>query len=536
MALSPVKGVNVLNNPSMLSKAHWGETAYDIGGDFLANDISGSWDDGIFADYSHVVDGGRNALLLDERTNDGDNFASGTVEFGNDQIFLAKAGQEWRVKFTWKRQTAENNRKRVRAIFKGALPLSAAHLTLVGPWSTIDAQFGTAGYDWTFTFPKWWIDSTSYPIDTDAWHHALETMFLIGVGTWNAGPQYPDYNITHPSTAPNFSTFDFQLKLFATDAHWTGGYTDPADTAPFPDPGSPPPVPPDPEFPTPTPAPGSYPENLCGVFDGEVFVDDSGTYIGNAGLGDGPGGPYGWVNCAAYCENKGGIFGLFRSFKDPPCSCFSGTRGTRVGIPYSFGGQSLTSVVDTSGPPGLEGMLAMQIDLPGTGESIFTWAGTQVYDETTGWATGLINGNPGWRPSNDEMWVVQFWVKAVPDDDGFLMSDSHITFCGAPRGYPEIGQAPRVPITDEWTFTQQIFAANVSLFGSTPDWTWPVFNVAGTELERSEDYPEPWFGGFVTLNGFVPKGRLLMKCPHLYPYVPPDLHVWANHYAGRDEV
>lgn len=529
MPITPVKGVNVLLNPSMLSASSWGAQNFTAAtGENLSADIYSNWHDN-YAEFAHVVDGGKNALLLEEHTNYGSAFASGCVEFANAADFLTKAGQEWRVKFTWKRETTENNRKRVRAIFKGAT--TGGHLTLVGPWGM------GRKYDWTFTFPKWWYDQVQWGSAATGWTHSLESMFLIGLTPWNAGPQYPDYNITDPHTDPDFDDFDFQITLFATDTHWTGGYTNPADTAPAPDPGDPPPVAPvdlPEDDPTPTPATGSYPENLCGVFDREALVDEDGIYIGNPGLGDGPGGPYGWVSCTSYCEN---IHGLLRSFEFTPCPCDigGGLRLPAAPIPFSFGVQHLSSVVDTSGPPGLEGMLAMQLDSTGAGGGLATWMGTQVYDGSD-WVYGGLGGDTGWRPAFGELWVFQCWTKAIPDDDGFVMNGgSHIGFHGTLPGLSDTVLVPGEPINDTWTFFQGIFAW--PYHGTAPgdaSWGIPSINIGGDELVRSEDYTQSFFGHDFTLNGFVPKGRMLIKCPHLYPYVAQELHVWANDFAGRD--
>lgn len=279
--------------------------------------------------------------------------------------------------------------------------------------------------------------------------------------------------------------------------------------------------------------------SACGLFPGEIFADENGDYVGELDIGDGPGGPFGWVRCLAVAECDKGIFGLFRSFQTPPCNnCIGQPHSLGIHVGFGFGIQDLRTVADASGPTGLEAVDAMQCDLPGSEESFIGWAGAQVLDGSGQWQTGILDGDTGWHPKNGEKWVFQCWAKAIPDDDGVTVDGGTAKLSFSFALETATAAAPTalsdsLTLSGDWQFFQTIF--NWS-FGDIPSgthpWVWPLIGFAGTELKNVVAYDVDWFGSLVHLHGYAPRGRVLIKCAHLYPLITPGGN-WIDNFHGH---
>lgn len=265
------------------------------------------------------------------------------------------------------------------------------------------------------------------------------------------------------------------------------------------------------------------PTSPCGLFDSEVFVDREATYVGDFSYADGPGGPFGWVACQNFCESNF-FFGIFNSFKPPYCFCLTYV-GT--GVPFAFGVDSAVTVVDSSGPTGLESSPAMKVNLPGAADTYIAWAGTQVVDETTGaWKTGVLNASTGWDPQAGETWIFSCWAKSVPDINSVTADDINMNFSIAVPGLAPSDIGDSLLLTDEWQFYSFMFDGGLGGGG----FKWPLINFNAPANVVA--YTGHFFDTPVDLMGYDDYGSVLIKCAHLYQPAPPTSN-WAATFHGH---
>lgn len=280
----------------------------------------------------------------------------------------------------------------------------------------------------------------------------------------------------------------------------------------------------------------------CGLFQNEVFVDSNGVYVGEFQIGDGPAGPFGWVICAGLADPEFMFQGIFDAFESPACAITETGRSVYVPIPGIFGVQAARTVADASGPPGLEAVAAMEVDLSGAPEQHLIWAGAQVVDPVTGaWiSSGEIDSTTGWNPTPSDTWIFSCWAKVVPDDGDVDISGATLDFTVSAEGSGEsvITTNPPLVLSDDWQFYQVAFNG---LSSPTGPWCWPVIRFGNaTILKRIVSYekfyvtnsPNPGDGLLLTLQGYYPNGRVRIKCPHLYQL---DVFIgnWIDSFHGH---
>jgi len=275
--------------------------------------------------------------------------------------------------------------------------------------------------------------------------------------------------------------------------------------------------------------------SACGEFVGEVFLGADSEYVG--GFDDGAdtfGNPYGWVHCMADCEPASSPF---RDFYVTPCACGSGDPNPpRAGIPFEFSTQLLTVVTDTSGPTGLEAEPALQIDGSGATNAAFAWVGPQHRDPDTGdYKLGLLDNDPdtGWYPQDGESWTFECWAKVVPDYEGFTPAATDLGFTAAKAGFSTGTVDERTAISDtEWTFVHKVFdwIGGDTGPGETTAFVFPVLEIHGSDWNRRENRTIDVAGTPVTVEFYIARGRLLVKCAHLYPTGPGNrsAHLWER--------
>jgi len=267
--------------------------------------------------------------------------------------------------------------------------------------------------------------------------------------------------------------------------------------------------------------------SACGTQPGEVFIGASAEYLGAFDQpADTFGDPLGWVHCMSDCEPSGSAF---RDFYVTPCACGPGDPNPpRAGIPFEFSTQRLTAVIDTSGPTGLEAELALQIDGSGVTNAAVAWVGSQMYDyETDEWKIGLLDNNPdtGWYPKEGESWTFQCWAKVVPDYEDFVPADTELGFTAAKATFSTGTVDERTTISsDDWTFVDKVFdwIGGDTGPGETCPFVFPVLEIHGSDWTRREDRTIIVSGSPLTTMFYIERGRLLIKCAHLFPTIPPE--------------
>lgn len=265
----------------------------------------------------------------------------------------------------------------------------------------------------------------------------------------------------------------------------------------------------------------------CGLFTGEVFADSDGTYLGDFPYTDGPGGPFGWVACMANCDPLS-FFGCYRSFTfDYRCGC--GKPYTGIHVPFAFGAGAAYTVADASGPPGLEALPAMRVDLPGSPDCLVGWAGSQVVDPATGaWRTGTLDDSTGWNPPADETWVFQCWAKIVPDANDVVVAGAKLSFAVAPEGFGSgAPTTDQLELTTDWQFFQTIFPGG---FFPSSSFYWPL--IVFSNVKNSQPDTCSFFGTVIAIHTYHPLGSVLIKCAHLYPLVTPGGN-WIDSFHGH---
>ena len=265
--------------------------------------------------------------------------------------------------------------------------------------------------------------------------------------------------------------------------------------------------------------------SACGEFLGEVFVDEDGRYVGDFAIGDGPGGPFGFVCCMSFCDPMS-FFACFRSFsRSYKCEC--GFPYTAIGVPFAFGVGNAYTVDDPSGPPGLEAIPAMRVDLPGSPDCYLGWAGAQVIDDVTGaWNYGTLDGSTGWDPAADETWLFSCWARHA---DATPIDGATLSFAVAPNGFgPGAPTVDALDLTTDWQFFSTTF--NGGFFPSS-SFYWPLIHFAGAIENVGADHCD-FFGTRIDINTYQPKGSVLIKCAHLYPPITPGGN-WIDSFHGH---
>ena len=266
----------------------------------------------------------------------------------------------------------------------------------------------------------------------------------------------------------------------------------------------------------------------CCLFAAEVFADDDGSYVGDFAYGDGPGGPFGWVACMAGCDPLS-WFACFRSFtRDYPCGCDLPYVGMHV--PFANGAGKAYTVADSSGPPGLEALPAMRVDLPGAPDVFVGWVGSQVIDPATGaWRTGTLDGDTGWQPVDGELWCFQCWAKVVPDKNDVEVEGARLAFAVAPEGFSAGSPtSDALDLTTEWQFYQTFFSG--PFFPSGP-WNWPLIAFSG-DIENVQPDFCTFFNDRIDIVTYHPLGSVLIKCAHLYKPAGGAGGNWIDNFHG----
>lgn len=268
-------------------------------------------------------------------------------------------------------------------------------------------------------------------------------------------------------------------------------------------------------------------DNPCGLFDGEVFADVDGTYVGDFSVGDGPGGPFGWVACMSYAD-PATWFGCFRSFSHL-YRCAEGKPRVAIGVPFAFGAGSAYTVADSSGPAGLEAMPAMRVDLPGSPTCYVGWAGAQVVDALGEWQYGLLDGDTGWDPPSDQEWLFSCYAKVVPDANDVTVTGAKLRFDVSPNGFGTGSPTgDSLTLTDEWQFFSTTFFGG---FIPSSSFYWPLIGFFG-DIENRGDDTCRFFDDDIHITTYLPYGSVLIKCAHLYPPVVPGGN-WIDSFHGH---
>lgn len=272
------------------------------------------------------------------------------------------------------------------------------------------------------------------------------------------------------------------------------------------------------------------PVSACGEYEGEVIVGNDGTYLGDFDHGMAIDAPLGFSRSAS---DSRGIYisptvncgdWVSSPFWRPPYltdSCVPLSTyplpGPQPRVPIRggagfFGTLNGQIVADSSGPTGLEDMPAVEIDFCGSGSGYLSFIGetaSQKAGEDPADYTDL------WNPAFASRWVIQCWAKPVDDGNGYVMSDASMKL-----GYGRLEAAIfNAPIADaaldtDWKFFQTPFATSDS-YPDKP--AIPAFGATGGSLFNNEGHSVIYAGVDYTLKKMTPKGRLRLKCLHLYP-------------------
>lgn len=238
----------------------------------------------------------------------------------------------------------------------------------------------------------------------------------------------------------------------------------------------------------------------CGNFTGEKIVDGSGNYVG-----DGSEGAIGWTQCGWFCNNS-----QFEWGASPPCPCDSlGNALSPLAQLYDNPASSISVVSDTSGPRGLEHIPAFEIDGAGIPGSSVEWVGP-------GAGAGLHTVPTGIPLVAGVRYTCSFWIKGVPDDDGFVANGYAWHAALGVRYYGQF-DIVQIPIPSDWTFAFGVSSPypSFSFVQSPNDGAFAMG--FGTDLSKTEPYTVP-IGHGVAATIFSPRGRVHVKCIHLYPY------------------
>ena len=194
---------------------------------------------------------------------------------------------------------------------------------------------------------------------------------------------------------------------------------------------------------------------------------------------------------------------------------------------WIYSSADMRVVVDNSGPTGIEDANALEVDFSGLGNNEgFTFVG-----EGGGFlGAGPIDPNygdetdrstTGWNVALSSCWTLDFWIKPVPDDDGFTCTGFEI---GGRWGfYPEFAFFAGQTLVAGWQHYQQDSSWFDGVFAG-----YPMANAAvgiGGGPGNISACPAPH--GIYSLA--QKRGRVHVKCLHVYPCgsLPTGVHV--NH-------
>lgn len=186
---------------------------------------------------------------------------------------------------------------------------------------------------------------------------------------------------------------------------------------------------------------------------------------------------------------------------------------------WIYSSSDIKVVVDNSGPPGLEDVNALEIDFSGMGGG----EGVTFIGEGGGYTGAGPGGGYGWRQDetshsttgwhvdNDSCWTLDFWVKAVPDNDGFTCSGYN--FNGHTGFYPDYASWSPITLDGTW----QHFKDDLIWFpvGISDPMNNAILGI-GTDNPNRHNCGEDIPGGHA-LQLAVRKGRVHVKCPQVYP-------------------
>lgn len=294
--------------------------------------------------------------------------------------------------------------------------------------------------------------------------------------------------------------------------------------------------------------------SVCGEYVGEALVSDDGTFLGDFTQGDGLDAPLGWSRSMgywwghynAYCPSGGLTFQccslyqwIFSPWWDPPYLIDTCNPVPQPRVPISSFGTTFTGmlndtiVADTSGPPHLTAVPALQLDLAGSGHGSLSFIGERASQHA---GYDPADYDTAWFPDIGSRWVWQVWAKVVPDSDDYTIPDGRLSF-----GYGRENTETLVPtpapdddtLTTDWKFFQTAFTV-------TP-WLSDAHHAIPFISVRSEDavFRQPriltLFCKDITLTKWAPKGRVAFKCAHLYPEDAPQLGVgnWCDSFHGH---
>jgi hypothetical protein len=192
----------------------------------------------------------------------------------------------------------------------------------------------------------------------------------------------------------------------------------------------------------------------------------------------------------------------------------------------------IRTVADSSGPDGLEDCPAMEIDFSGSGLEGATFIGEGGGLDGTSPPNGYTNGTrstTGWSITEGSCWVERFWVKAVPDNDGFTCTGydirTNVGFWPFPFHTTVIDGDRELILNGDWQEFYFVWQATGWL-GAFPD---PMLNAPWAILTFAQNpmSPECPEGR----PAWQRKGRVHVKQVHIYPC---DLTsgVWVKRPSG----
>lgn len=293
----------------------------------------------------------------------------------------------------------------------------------------------------------------------------------------------------------------------------------------------------------------------CGEFEGEVLVSDDGIYLGDFAHGRGLDTALGWSRSESiawglynpYCppgqtfQCCGLVDWIMSPFWEPPYVT-AGCGGAQPLVPLGHLGTGYTGlldgeiVVDSTGPPHLESLPAVEFSLSGIGTGSVAFVGEQA-SNTSGFEPE--DYDPGWNPDASSRWVFQAWLKMVPDFFDYEMPQARVKF-----GYGRLGTSAVLAheaegeLTSEWQFFQVHFSILPWLFMDHP--AIPFIQVSdldedGNLISYRRSQEIILYCKRIIMSKYEQHGRFRMKCAHLYPEDAPQLGVgnWCDSFHGH---
>lgn len=293
----------------------------------------------------------------------------------------------------------------------------------------------------------------------------------------------------------------------------------------------------------------------CGESVGEVLVNDAGVYVGDFAHGPAIDAPLGfsrsmakfWGDYHPYCPSAGREFQccsiidwIFSPWWEPPYMIDSCNPTPQPLVPLStpFGttytGMLNGAIVsDSSGPPHLEGLPAVELDLAGSGHGSLAFIGER--------ASTAIHYNPSdydtaWLPDIGSQWVWQVWAKTVPDSNDYTIPDGHLSFGYGRENTVSLAPCPSPDddtLTSDWKFFRTVFTITPWL--SDAHHAIPFISVRSDDaVNRVERIVELYCKSFY-LTKWERKGRVRLKCAHLSPLGAAQVGAgnWCDSFHGH---